>query len=259
MNAQVEALTTSDELTQVVIRGRGFTEELAVLRPNELHAVIIRANGSIEDLGVSHNLRTTAGADWQSAAMGGLIHTQGSPATASSATSLTATGTPYTTDALKGARVVVPITNITTTPVYGNVASNTTSVLTVDQWWTPADGTGTTPSSTAAFIILQGTGPVRFIGLTTDTASPSASDTTLASELSTNGMSRALATYAHSAGAGSWTATKTFTATGTTGAIHKAGFFTAKSSGVMVFETVLNADASLLNGDQLALTWTVNI
>lgn len=260
----VEALpAVHDDPAQVLItRPRGGVERIAVLKPNEVHAVIIRRDGSIEDLGVAHNLRTNDGADVQSGAMGGSLFTQGSPATASSATSITATGTPYTSNALKGARVVVPITNLTTTPVYGNIGSNTTSVITVDQWWTPADGVGTTPASTSAFIILPGHGPARFIGLTTDTAAASASDSSLTSELTTNGMTRALATYAHSAAATSYTQSKTFTATGSTGAIHKAGMFTAgtlTAGGLMLFETVLNADATLANGDQLALTWTVNI
>jgi len=254
--------THDDPAAVYITRARGGVERLAVVRPNEVHAVIIRRDGSVEDLGVAHNLRTNDGADVQSAAMGGLIFTQGSPATASSATSITGTGTPYTSNALKGGRVVVPITNLTTTPVYGNIGSNTTSVITVDQWWTPADGVGTTPASTSAFIILPGIGPARFIGLTTDTAAAAAGDSTLTSELTTNGMTRALATYAHTGAAASYTQSKTFTATGSTGAIHKAGMFTAgtlTAGGLMLFETVLNADATLANGDQLALTWTVNI
>lgn len=254
---------THDEAAIVrLLRARGGAEQLAVVRPNELHAVIIRLDGSIEDLGISHNLRTTVGQDWQADAMGGAIYANGSPATAISATSITATGTPFVASALKGARVVVPVTGLTTAPVYGNIGANTTSVLTVDQWWTAADGVGTTPSSTAGFIVLPGTGPARFVGLTTDTGAAAAGDTTLASEFTTLGLSRALALYAHTPGAASYTQSKTFTASGGTGAVHKAGMFTCSTStagGILVFETVLNADATLANGDQLALTWTVNI
>lgn len=245
-----------------ILRPRGGFERLAVVRPNELHAVIIRRDGSIENLGISHNLRTTVGQDWQSDTMGGPLPTQGSPATASSATSITATGTPYVANALKGYRVVVPVTGLTTPPVYGNIGSNTTSVITVDQWWNGADGVGTTPSATAGFIILPGPGPARFIGLTADPGAASAASTALTSEFTTLGMSRALATYAHTPGSASYTQSKTFTATGNTGAIHRAGMFTAltlTAGGILVFETVLNADATLANGDQLALTWTVNI
>jgi len=38
--------------------------------PNHVHAYITRANGEVEDLGVSTNLRTTVGADWQADVMG---------------------------------------------------------------------------------------------------------------------------------------------------------------------------------------------
>ncbi len=38
--------------------------------PNHVHAIIRRANGVVEDLGISENLRTTVGADWQADVMG---------------------------------------------------------------------------------------------------------------------------------------------------------------------------------------------
>lgn len=254
----------SDDPAQVrITRARGGTELLAVVRPNELHAVVIRSDGSVENLGVSYNLRTTAGLDWEAATLGGLLPgTQGSPATATSATTVTATGTPFSSNALKGFQVWMPVTGLTTAPVYGNIGQNTTSVITVDQWWTGADGVGTTPASTSAFTIAPHNGPARFIGLTTDTAAANSADTALTGEFTTLGMTRALATYAHTPGASTLTQSKTFTATGGTGAIHKAGMFTCSTlaaTGIMVFETVLNADATLANGDQLALTWTVNI
>lgn len=59
---------------------RGIIEELhAGKRPNQVHAYITRRDGSVEDLGVSENLRTTAGADWQANSMGS---TAGRPAVA---------------------------------------------------------------------------------------------------------------------------------------------------------------------------------
>lgn len=39
-------------------------------KPNEVHAWVVRADGATEDLGVSYNLRTTVGADWQADVMG---------------------------------------------------------------------------------------------------------------------------------------------------------------------------------------------
>ena len=244
-------------------RVRGISERIAVVRANEVHAVILHPDGSFENLGISTNLRTTVGLDYEASVLGGqLPSAQGSPATATSATSITATGTPFTSNQLKGYQVWAPITGITTAPVYGNIGSNTTSVITIDQWWTGIDGAGGTPASTNAFTIAAANGPARFVALTTDAAAASASDTTLASEQNGNGVSRSIATYAHTASATTYTQSKTWTATGTITALHKGGMFTTStlaSVGIMVFETVLNADATLANGDQIAITWTVNI
>lgn len=252
-----------DEFPQVIVRRtRGPVERLAVVRPNELHACIIHPDGSITDLGVSENLRTTVGLDWEANILGGNVAVTLGAATSISATSVTKTAAGWTVDAFKGMRLVMPLTGLTTEPVIGNIGSNTATVITVDQWWTAVDGVATTPAGTSAMLLLPGMGPARFIGLTTDAGAAAAGDTTLASEFTTLGMSRALALYAHTGAASSYTQSKTFTATGGTGAIHKAGMFTALTNaagGIMVFETVLNADATLATSDQLALTWTVNI
>ena len=160
-------------------------------------------------------------------------------------------------------RVYASVTGVTTPPVYGNIVSNTTSVATIDQWWTATDGTGTTPASTNGFIIGAGGGPAfRFMGLTTDAGAASASDTALASEQTTNGGNRQLATYAHTYGNSTYTLTKAFAITGTITAIHKGGLFPHNSqagTGPVVFETVLNQDATVGNGDTLTVTWTVTL
>ena len=264
LRPQVEVIPeVHDEFPEVRLwRPRGGVERIAVVKPNELHAMIIRSDGSVEDLGISHNLRTTVGLDWQADGLGGKLAVNLGAATSISATSVTKTAAGWTADAFKGMRVVMPVTGLTTQPVYGNIGTNSTTVLTVDQWWNSDDTVGTTPAGTSAMFLLPGMGPARFIGLTTNTGAPAAGDTTLASEFTTLGLSRALATYAHTPGASSYTQSKTFTATGTTGAVHKAGMFTSltnASGGILVFTTNLNADASLENNDQLALTWTVNI
>lgn len=253
-------------------RGRPYLQGAVRCGPNHVHALIIRKDGSVEDLGVSKNLLTNIGrdvvSDWYGAATpaGGV----GSPATATGSTSITATGTPWTASnlatpqlGLAGKRVYAPVTSVGTAPVYGNIVSNTTSVATIDQWWTGADGVGTTPASTNAFIIgAGGIGSVRFMGLTTNASAASAADTTLASEITTNGLTRALATYAHTYGASTFTLTKTFTASGTFTAVHKVGLFcclTAAGADPMVFEAVLNVDATLASGDTLAVTDTVTV
>jgi hypothetical protein len=259
----------NDDLSSMITRGRFMGEKLD-FGPNFVHTYIKRGNsgefgapGSIEDLGWAHNLKTTAGMDWLHNAMFGslaAVGSIGSPATNVTATAVTVTSTPLTSSAHIGQRIIMPVTNITTSPVYGNILSNTTSVLQIDQWWTSADGTGTTPASTNAFLIAAGMGPARFIGLTTDTGGPAVGDTSLTSEITTNGLQRALALYAHTPGATTSTLSKTFTASGTHTAVHKAGLFTggygASGGGVDVANTNLNADATLASGDSIAVTWT---
>jgi hypothetical protein len=260
--ASLESVPTRDGgATIAIARGR-FIEELVRLGPNLVHAAILYPDGDVKDLGISQNLRTTVGADWQAGAMGGLLPgTLGSPATATSATSLTVTGTPLVAGALVGMRVYAD--QSTNSPVYGNIGANTTSVITVDQWWNSDDTTGTTPSSNAAFSVgAGGMSAARFIGLTTDASAASAANTALTSEITTNGLQRALALYAHTPGTASYTLSKTFTASGAFTAVHRAGCFTcltAAAGGRLIFETVLNADATLASGDSIAVTWTVNI
>lgn len=241
--------------------------------PNEVHAFVTHPDSSIDDLGISHNLLTNLGRDWWADHLGGVSTAggQGSPASASSATSITATATPYTASnfatpqlGLAGKVVMVPITNITTTPVYGLIGQNTNAVITVDKWWTPDfAGTGTTPSSTAAFVILPGRGAsCLFLALTADAAAASAADVALASELTTNGLGRAKATYAHTYGVATLTLQNAFSASGTQAGIHKMALFTCSTltaTGIPVFESVLNVDATVANGDTLTVTDTVTL
>jgi hypothetical protein len=106
-----------------------------------------------------------------------------------------------------------------------------------------------------------------YIGLASDSSNSgagtvAAGDTTLASsgtgstEISSNGLSRASSTYAHTAGTSSYTMTHVFTATGTQ-ASNKAGMFNASSSGTMAFENLYTA-VTCNSGDTLTTTWTVN-
>jgi hypothetical protein len=80
------------------------------------------------------------------------------------------------------------------------------------------------------------------------------------------GVARAVATYAHTTSATSYTQTKTWTATGTVTALTKAGLFggaakTAQGNGAtnILFLANTFTSTSLVNTDQLSLTWTVNI
>lgn len=225
--------------------------------PNLVSTKIIRRDGSVEDLGISENLLTNAGRDLMAKGLGHATGTGGT-ATGTSATSLTNTGATFGTDVFKGWRVYCPVAAIGTKPVYGNISSHTGTVITVDQWWTDADITGTTPSATNGYLVLA-SNVFRFLGLTSDAGAASAADTVLASEITTNGGSRALATFAHSDATATFTLVKAFSFSGTLTAIHKMGLLTGLTSGVLGFETVLNADATVVNGDSMTVTWTGTI
>lgn len=251
-------------------RGRAYVQESLHSGPNKVHAFITHPDGSITDLGVSHNLLTNIGRDMWADMLGGKIVTQNAPATATGATSFTGTGSTWTASnlatpelGLAGRRAYFPVTGLTTAPVYGNIVSNTTSVATIDQWWTAADGVGTTPASTNSFIIAPGTvGAVRFMALTTNASAAAASNTTLTGEITTNGGGRALATYAHTYGNATFTLQKAYAITGTLTAIHRMGLFsclTAAGADPMMYEAVLNLDATVGNGDTLTVTDTVTL
>lgn len=104
-----------------------------------------------------------------------------------------------------------------------------------------------------------------YIALTANTTAPAAGDTTLTAEITTagGGLIRAQATYAHTAGASTYTLTKTFTTNGSDSlpvTVGKIGVFNASSSGTMVFETLVSPTATLSAvGDQLTITETVTI
>jgi hypothetical protein len=100
----------------------------------------------------------------------------------------------------------------------------------------------------------------RYIALTEDSGAPAAGDTTLTSELAVEGLSRALGTYAHTGGATSYTISNTFTKSGGSArTINKMALFNAASTGTMPFESAMPSPPTLVSGDTLAVTVTVNI
>lgn len=245
--------------------------DLIRMGPNKVHAAILHGSdrrgfrkGEWEDLGVATNVMTTAnngGRDMAAAMLAGQagFGTSSTIATASSSTSLTATGTPFVASAYIGQIVIAE--ESTNAPVWGVITANSTSVLTVDGWKNGDGSAGNTPASTANYQILPGAAPYRYMALTQDSAAASASDTSLASEITTGGCGRALATYAHTLGTNTVTLSKSFSVSGTFAAIHKVGLFQAStaSGSLMGFEVVLNADASVVSGDTLAVTWTLTL
>lgn len=256
---QLEVVGVSDGAIARIMRGRKV-EQTIRLGPNMVHAFIAHRDGSITDLGIGHNLLTNAGRDLAAAALGAPgINTGSNVATGSSSTSLTDSGESWTTDAYKGWTVIAE--ESTNTPVYGNIGSNTSTVLTVDSWKNADDSAGTTPGTTANYSIYPTCRP-RYMALTENASAASASNTTLTGELTTGGCSRALATYAHTASTATLTLTKAFSVTSTFAAIHRMGLFTASNptaAGILVFESVLNADASVVNGDTLTCTDTITL
>jgi hypothetical protein len=98
-----------------------------------------------------------------------------------------------------------------------------------------------------------------YIALTNDSAAPAAADTTLASEISTNGLARAIATTVTlPTGSGNQTTIdKTFTLTGTQ-ACQKTALFDAASSGNMNHEIAFTA-RSLASGDTIETTFTLTL
>jgi hypothetical protein len=112
--------------------------------------------------------------------------------------------------------------------------------------------------------VMGGSSPAvaAYIALTNDSAAAAAGDCaagstacTLASEITTNGLARHVATYSHTNGTNTWALTYTWTATGTQ-SVQKAGMFNASSSGTMIFETNFT-QVNLVSTDTFAATWTV--
>jgi hypothetical protein len=249
----------SDGAILNLVRGRNV-EDVLRLGPNEVSAFIFHEDGSYTDLGITHNLLTTVGRDLVAAALGAPgVNNGTNVATGSSATSLTDTGESWTTDQFKGWTVIAEET--TNTPVQGHIGANSATVLTVDGWFNADDSAGTTPGSTANYAIYPTCRP-RYMGLTENSGAASAADTTLTGEITTGGASRALATYAHTGATATFTLQKSFSISASFPAIHKMGLFTASNTtagGILVFETVLNADANVISGDTLQVTDTVTL
>jgi len=95
-----------------------------------------------------------------------------------------------------------------------------------------------------------------YIALSNSGATPAVTDTSLASEITTNGLARTNGTVAHTTNATSYTVSNTFTATGSQSA-QNAGMLNASSGGTLCFENTFT-QVSMVSGDTLAVTWTVN-
>ena len=120
------------------------------------------------------------------------------------------------------------------------------------------------------YIATGGNGTVKaspngtlYISLTTDATAPAATDTTLASEITTNGLQRARAVSNHANSTSTIVLRNTFTASGSFTAVQKAGLFNVPPSGAaattgMLAENTFSS-VNLISGDQITITWTITI
>jgi hypothetical protein len=214
------------------------------LRDRFLNAVVgVGAALALPILGIAFMLgtKTNAGLDLEWTEAIGVAAGFTGTATATSATSLTATGTPFTSNQYQWMTVFAG-------SAYGLILSNTTSVLTVDRWYNPASPGGTaatTPGATSVYVIMPASPPSQFMGLT-----------------ASGGLIRKQATLSHSAGGSTGTIVGVFTANGSDSlpvTIAKMGVGPSLlSSANQLFQTVLNATATItVSGDQVTVTDTV--
>jgi|SRR6185503_9668640 len=102
-----------------------------------------------------------------------------------------------------------------------------------------------------------GTRGAGYIALTENGTAPADGDTTLTSEISTNGLQRADAgTKTHTTGTSTTTIEHTFTASASFSTVQKAGLFNASSVGTLVNENTFTSTA-LATNDQIKVTWTL--
>ena len=208
-------------------------------------------------------MKVNSGNDLEAGALGGDIVGDTGTSTGVTATTLTDSGKAWTTNAFAGHMVW-------SGSVYGVVLSNTGTVLTVDRWYvpaTPGGSAGTTPS-TGVYVIAPGQAPAMFMAITANATAASATDTTLTAEITTagGGLIRKQATYAHTAGASTYTMTATFTANGSDSlpvTVAKMGTFNSivGGSGRMLHETLLSPGTATLtsSGDPVTNTNTITM
>jgi hypothetical protein len=96
-----------------------------------------------------------------------------------------------------------------------------------------------------------------YIAVGGNTSAMAVTDTTLANEFATGGLTRAQGTYA-STGTGAWRLEKDFAVTGTVNNINSTGLFNASSTGSLLAEDTF-ANTNVINGDTLNITWTVSV
>jgi hypothetical protein len=263
---------------------------LASRQPVELHrsiwqTIITPKKGKVRKGPWRKNLTTTTASgytnayDWLAKAMGNGPSSAFATAWAWAAAGITISGTsltnsgasfPTSGQGLAGC-VVVAIGLTSQTVRYGVISSNTSTVLTVDQWYDATSTTGasgSTPTTSGgsattgiAYIILPGQNPAAWMAVTANVFSPSTADTTLAGELTSNGFGRAVGSYSHTAAGSTYVLVHLWTATGTETINNEAQFgaATTTAGGVMPFESAEPSPPTLVSGDTLQNTVTITL
>jgi hypothetical protein len=218
-----------------------------------------------------HNLVTNSGNDWLARAMGMgcsfTFATAAGTATASSATTLTNSGASFPTAGLGLAGQIVFVganSSGTGSTVYGRISSNSSTVLTVDEWYSPTSATGaagTTPNATGQYLIAPGQSPAEWMAVTASSFTPNATDTTLVGESTSGGTARAVGTFAHTTGTTTYTLIHLWTSTATITINNEAQFTACNTTGAgtMVFESVEPSPPTLVSGDTLQNTVTCTV
>lgn len=238
--------------------------------PPEFHDPTLRSDA--DRAGGATMLKTSSGFDlFSGSVFGDVVSTGGEAGTATgvSATTLTVSGATWTTNQWQGHFVVLG-------GLLAVVLSNTGTVLTLDQWYTPgsSDAAASTPS-TGTYVILPGRAPARYMGISTgnpsaySTFTPNSADTALPNEWTAagGGLVRQRMTLARVAGSTTSTEQAIFTANGTditaAGAhipLNITGIGTGNSilsTGGMLYEDALPGTMSFnVSGDKGTITIT---
>lgn len=242
-------------------------------------SIVRDAEGRLKHESPPHaNLRTDSGDDWQALMMAGTSNRgESGTATAAAAASLTNSGASFPTTAnvsgMTGAyagQIVAcgPNASGTGSTVYAVITNNTATVLNIDRWVDAGSpfAAGTTPNGTCKYQILPGKAPAWFLALSTTAITPAVTDVTLSGELTSGGFARTQATtFTHTLASASYSLAVTFTSSSTNTINAEAVFsgagvngITATTGGVMAFENTEPNPPTLVSGDTLAQTVTVN-
>jgi len=93
-----------------------------------------------------------------------------------------------------------------------------------------------------------------YIAVGGNTSAQAITDTALANEFATCGLTRATGTFTNT-GIGTWSLIKVFSVSGTCNNINSTGIFNASSTGTMLAEASFS-NTNVINGDSLNITWT---